>query len=203
MNAGAAGVVAMRYSVYVVTAAQFVAELYGALARGRTLGEAVAWARGNLADEPNRKIAYDARPLQDWAVPVVWERTPLSLWPQKPEGAPLRINARQRRGDGGRPRRQTAAASRGRLLRPRRDALCARSRLRPAQSRAAARLRRQRQDDDRGGIRALVCADRRNRRAGAVHEFRAPSAARPRAGQDRRDFWPRSGALGRPLGRRE
>jgi hypothetical protein len=91
MNAGAAGVVAMRYSVYVVTAAQFVAELYGALARGRTLGEAVAWARGNLADEPNRKIAYDARPLQDWAVPVVWERTPLRLWPQKPEGAPLRI----------------------------------------------------------------------------------------------------------------
>ncbi len=91
MNAGAAGVVAMRYSVYVVTAAQFVAELYGALARGRTLGEAVAWARGNLADEPNRKIAYDARPLQDWVVPVVWERTPLRLWPQSPEGAPLRI----------------------------------------------------------------------------------------------------------------
>jgi tetratricopeptide (TPR) repeat protein len=91
MNAGAAGVVAMRYSVYVVTAAQFVAELYGALARGRTLGEAVAWARGNLADEPERKIAYDPRPLQDWAVPLVWERTPLRLWPQKPEGAPLRI----------------------------------------------------------------------------------------------------------------
>jgi CHAT domain len=45
VDAGAAGVVAMRYSVYVVTAAQFVAELYGALARGRTLGEAVAFAR--------------------------------------------------------------------------------------------------------------------------------------------------------------
>jgi hypothetical protein len=82
VNPGAAGVVAMRYSVYVVTAAQFVAELYGALARGETLGEAVRWARGNLAVEPNRKIAYDARPLQDWVVPVVWERTPLSLWPQ-------------------------------------------------------------------------------------------------------------------------
>ena len=40
MENGAAGVVAMRYSIYVVTAAQFVAELYGALARGRTLGEA-------------------------------------------------------------------------------------------------------------------------------------------------------------------
>ncbi len=92
MNAGAAGVVAMRYSVYVVTAAQFVAELYSALARGRTLGEAVAFARGNLADQPDRKVAYDPRPLQDWPVPVVWERTPLSLWPQKSDGPPLRIN---------------------------------------------------------------------------------------------------------------
>jgi hypothetical protein len=91
VNAGAAGVVEMRYSVYVVTAAQFVAELYGALARGRTLGEAVSFARGNLADEPNRKIAYDARPLQDWPVPVVWERTPLRLWPEKAEGPTLRM----------------------------------------------------------------------------------------------------------------
>jgi hypothetical protein len=91
VNTGAAGVVAMRYSVYVVTAAQFVAELYGALARGRTLGEAVAFARGNLADEPNRKIAYDERPLQDWVVPVVWERTPLRLRPQQDAGAPLKI----------------------------------------------------------------------------------------------------------------
>ncbi len=91
MNAGTAGVVAMRYSVYVVTAAQFVAELYAALARGRTLGEAVAWARGNLADQPDRKIAYDARPLQDWAVPVVWERTPVRLWPERKEDAPLKV----------------------------------------------------------------------------------------------------------------
>ena len=91
VNAGAAGVVATRYSVYVVTAAQFVAELYGALSRGRTLGEAVAFARVNLAVEPNRKIAYEARPLQDWVVPVAWERAPLRLWPQKDEDAPLKI----------------------------------------------------------------------------------------------------------------
>ena len=89
VNAGAAGVVAMRYSVYVVTAAQFVAELYGALARGRTLGESVAFARGNLHDQPDRRIAFDARPLQDWVVPVVWERTPLRLWPPHNEGAPV------------------------------------------------------------------------------------------------------------------
>ena len=104
MNTGAAGVVAMRYSVYVVTAAQFVAELYGALARGRTLGEAVAWARRNLADKPNRKIAYDARPLQDWPVPVVWERTPLQAVAAKGRGRAAQNHARRRRGDGGRAR---------------------------------------------------------------------------------------------------
>jgi tetratricopeptide (TPR) repeat protein len=92
MDAGAAGVVAMRYSVYVVTAAQFVAELYGALARGRRLGEAVTWARKNLHDQPDRQIAYEPRPLQDWSVPVVWERAPLRLWPDKPDAAPLRIS---------------------------------------------------------------------------------------------------------------
>jgi tetratricopeptide (TPR) repeat protein len=97
MNAGAVGVVAMRYSVYAVTAAQFVSELYEALARGRTLGEAASFARKNLADEPGRKIAYDERPLQDWVVPIVWEREPLRLWTQKQDGAPIRIT---RDGDG-------------------------------------------------------------------------------------------------------
>jgi hypothetical protein len=90
VEAGAAGVVAMRYSVYVVTAAQFVAELYGALARGRGLGEAVTWARKNLHDQPERRIAHAARPLQDWSVPVVWERAPLRLWPQKPDAPSLK-----------------------------------------------------------------------------------------------------------------
>jgi hypothetical protein len=91
VEAGASGVVAMRYSVYVVTAAQFVAELYGALARGRGLGEAVTWARKNLHDQPERRIAYEARPLQDWSVPIVWERAPLQLWPRKPDAPPLNI----------------------------------------------------------------------------------------------------------------
>jgi hypothetical protein len=40
LDGGSVGVVAMRYSVYVVTAAQFVAELYDALTRGRTNGQA-------------------------------------------------------------------------------------------------------------------------------------------------------------------
>jgi hypothetical protein len=29
-------------------------------------------ARKNLHDQPERRIAYAARPLQDWSVPVVW-----------------------------------------------------------------------------------------------------------------------------------
>jgi len=91
IDAGTPGVVAMRYSVYVVTMAQFVAELYGALARGRVLGEAVTWARENLAKQPERRIAYDARPLQDWSVPVVWERAPLRLWPAAAEAAPTAV----------------------------------------------------------------------------------------------------------------
>ena len=48
MDAGLAGTVAMRYSVYVVTAAKFVADLYSALARGQTLGQAVTLGRKQL-----------------------------------------------------------------------------------------------------------------------------------------------------------
>lgn len=79
ISAGTAGVIAMRYSVYAVTAAQFVAELYTGLASGLTLGEAVARGRKSLADNPDRQVAYDPRPLQDWCVPLFYERTELRL----------------------------------------------------------------------------------------------------------------------------
>ena len=83
MDAGVAGVVAMRYNVYVATAAQFVAELYGALADGAALGEAVSRGRKNLAEAPLRAIAFEPIPLQDWSVPVVYETTPLYLFPKR------------------------------------------------------------------------------------------------------------------------
>jgi hypothetical protein len=51
----------------------------------------VTWARKNLHDQPERRIAYEARPLQDWSVPIVWERAPLQLWPLKPDAPPLNI----------------------------------------------------------------------------------------------------------------
>jgi hypothetical protein len=61
----------MRYNVYVVTAAQFVADLYGGLVAGRSLGQAVTWGRQQLGAQPLREIGFQPRPLQDWQVPVV------------------------------------------------------------------------------------------------------------------------------------
>lgn len=79
-DAGVPGVVAMRYSVYVVTAAQFIADLYTALLSGDQLGAAVAAGRRQLHAQPNRTIAFDPLPLQDWSVPVVYEAAPLALF---------------------------------------------------------------------------------------------------------------------------
>ena len=81
MDAGVAGVVAMRYNVYVVTAAAFIGEVYKALLAGRPLGAAVTAARRQLAADPQRQIGGRPLPLQDWMVPVVYEATPLQLRP--------------------------------------------------------------------------------------------------------------------------
>lgn len=91
MDAGAAGVVAMRYNVYVVTAARLAAELYASLARGATLGEAVTLARKNLSDNPLREVVYAPLPLQDWTVPIVYEATPLQLFPKTRDDGRLKI----------------------------------------------------------------------------------------------------------------
>jgi len=72
MLTGVGGVVAMRYNVYVVTAAQFVAELYRALVQGQPLGVAVTRGRKHLHDEPVREIGQRLT-LQDWLVPLVYE----------------------------------------------------------------------------------------------------------------------------------
>lgn len=82
MDAGTAGVVAMRYNVYVVTAAQFVAELYATLRQGLSLGEAVTRGRKHLADQPLREVVSKPLPLQDWSVPIVYEAAPITLFPR-------------------------------------------------------------------------------------------------------------------------
>ncbi len=89
MDAGVGGVVAMRYNVYVVTAAQFVADLYNALARGEALGEAVSAGRKQLHADPVREIAFKPIRLQDWQVPMVYEAAPLHLFPDRRGGAAL------------------------------------------------------------------------------------------------------------------
>jgi tetratricopeptide (TPR) repeat protein len=88
-DAGVPGVVAMRYNVYVATAAQFVADLYAHLLAGRPLGEAVTAARRRLAADPNREIGPAGVALQDWSVPVVYESAPLLLVEPGSRAAPL------------------------------------------------------------------------------------------------------------------
>ena len=91
VDAGVPGVIAMRYNVYVVTAAQYVADLYAALARGDALGEAATYARKQLAAQPIRHVIGDPIALQDWPVPVVYEAAALALFPHARPGAVPRI----------------------------------------------------------------------------------------------------------------
>ena len=125
MDAGVAGVVAMRYNVYVVTAAQFVADLY-ADARPRP----DARRRGHdgpqaTAANPDRSIAYDPRPLQDWCVPVVYESMPIRLFPSQKKADGLTITILTGGATPAAPAARvdsTSARARCGLLRPRRDA---------------------------------------------------------------------------------
>ena len=76
MDAGVAGVVAMRYNVYVGTAARFTADVYAGLLAGLPLGAAVTAARRQLAESP---AGGPGVPVQDWMVPVAYEAAPLHL----------------------------------------------------------------------------------------------------------------------------
>jgi tetratricopeptide (TPR) repeat protein len=86
---GVPGVVAMRYNVYVVTAAQFMADLYAHLLAGKSLGQAATAARKALAADPVRQIGATPVSLQDWVVPVVYESAPLVLLRPPQRVAPL------------------------------------------------------------------------------------------------------------------
>ncbi len=88
-HAGVPGVVTMRYNLYAVTVAQFIADLYAHLLAGRSLGEAATAARRALAADPMRQIGPVPVPLQDWAVPAVYEAAPLVLLRPEERAAPL------------------------------------------------------------------------------------------------------------------
>ena len=78
---GVPAVLGMRYSVYVVTAAQYIGQLYAALAKGRSFGQAATEGRKHLQLNPDRWIGLHPRPLQDWFVPVVHEAGQIELLP--------------------------------------------------------------------------------------------------------------------------
>ncbi|MHC4478565.1 MAG: CHAT domain-containing protein [Planctomycetota bacterium] len=94
MDQGVPGVVAMRYTVYVMTGAQFLVDMYGELARAGRLGEAVTSGRKQLRAKPSREIAYSPCRLDDWSVPVVYEGAPIALLSRPVKDAPLEIKLR-------------------------------------------------------------------------------------------------------------
>ena len=94
VDQGIPAVLGMRYSVFVVTAAQYIGQLYAALAKGRPFGEAASEGRKHLASNPDRWVGLEAHPLQDWFVPVVYEAAPLHLLPPRDADAGLHLDER-------------------------------------------------------------------------------------------------------------
>src|SRR6185503_15045598 len=97
---GIPAVLGMRYSVFVVTAAQYIGQLYTALAQGRPFGDAASEGRKHLHRNPDRWVGLQPRPLQDWFVPVIYEASPLgfgqlttALLDKRPEKDPVLLNA--------------------------------------------------------------------------------------------------------------
>jgi tetratricopeptide (TPR) repeat protein len=64
----------MAYSVYAEAAKHFMGGLYGELARGASLAEAVAAARKMVLNQPLRPSPKGNLPLQDWLVPVLYQQ---------------------------------------------------------------------------------------------------------------------------------
>ncbi|MCC6359352.1 MAG: CHAT domain-containing protein [Phycisphaerales bacterium] len=91
LDHGVPAVLGMRYSVFVVTAAQYIGQLYAALARGRSFGEAATEGRKHLSRNPDRWVGLQPRPLQDWFVPVVYEAAAIHLLPPKAASPSLEI----------------------------------------------------------------------------------------------------------------
>ena len=99
IDQGIPAVLGMRYSVYVVTAAQYIGELYAALAKGRGFGQAATEGRKHLNLNPDRWVGLQPRPLQDWFVPVAYEAAPIQLLPPAPAialGGPPELDPVQR-----------------------------------------------------------------------------------------------------------
>jgi hypothetical protein len=86
--AGLSAVLAMRYKVYVPTAARFMAGVYGALSRGKSLAGAVTLGRRELFRDRTRDLGLDVRMLQDWSVPALYENRRVQFLIEAPQAAP-------------------------------------------------------------------------------------------------------------------
>ncbi|NBC32317.1 MAG: CHAT domain-containing protein, partial [Alphaproteobacteria bacterium] len=84
LEAGAAAVVAMGYSVYAVAAAEFMTAFYDALFRGEALAQAVAEGRKRMKTRPERPSPKGDLPLDDWLVPVLYARRAIDFGHLKP-----------------------------------------------------------------------------------------------------------------------
>ncbi|HLG15897.1 MAG TPA: CHAT domain-containing protein [Blastocatellia bacterium] len=89
LKAGARGVVAMAYSVYVQTAVRFMARLYEGLINGEELSRATALAREDLRAHPQRLSPVGEINLRDWMVPVLFEAAPVTALAR---GAEVRLD---------------------------------------------------------------------------------------------------------------
>ncbi len=138
VDQGIRAVLGMRYSVYVVTAAQYIGQLYAALAGGRSFGQAATEGRKHLQLNPERWVGLQSRPLQDWFVPVVYEAASHRALPRRARGRAGGAAGTRSRAAGS---HSAASRPRGRLHRTRRDHPRARPRLRRAPRRPPARLR--------------------------------------------------------------
>lgn len=80
LNTGARGVVAMAYSVFVKTAARFMAKVYEMLVNGMTLERAVSAGREILSKDNLHESPIGQIPLQDWSVPVLFQSGEVKLF---------------------------------------------------------------------------------------------------------------------------
>ena len=80
-------VLAMGFNVYVVTAAQLIADVYAALGAGRSIAGAVAYARREQAN----RSGSGAMEAFDWVVPVLYDSgTPaIAGWHEEIPAAPV------------------------------------------------------------------------------------------------------------------
>ncbi len=86
MRAGAQMVLAMSYSVTVTAAEILMKSLYQEIFRGKTVHQAIQKGRRELANIKQRRAAFNYQiPLEDWLLPVVYQKRPVELKTRKLE----------------------------------------------------------------------------------------------------------------------